>query len=94
MSAWLAANRHKLVSASQLTLSVKDRSGRGGGFSWRRRDDDEDNKFDEKALQLLPAAGMHWFKFKGKNVWLNRHIGNPISGGGCVLGIGRIASVV
>lgn len=75
LAAWLAENRHQMLTSTSVTLSVLEKEQRS---YWRR---DEEEVLTEKNMQFLPGEGQHLFKFHGKWVWLTRSISSPVSGG-------------
>jgi chaperone BCS1 len=75
LAAWLAENRHQLLTSTNVTLSVLEKEQRS---YWRRQ---EEEVLTEKNMQFLPGEGQHLFKFRGKWVWLSRSISSPVSGG-------------
>jgi len=79
IASYLVLNRHKLMSASNLTLEVKE-EGQSNGWH-RRRQEETDKEVTEKDLKLLPGEGLHMFPYKGKWIWLTRTIQEPKQNG-------------
>jgi chaperone BCS1 len=82
LCAWLTKNRHRLISASHLTLSTKDANDMHGFNRYRmQQQGDAQPEANRKDLKLMPGEGLHVFNYNGKWVWLTRTIGQPVQNG-------------